>query len=381
MTKAIAVKQETMISPFGSIESFETCQRMAKALAASTFVPKEFRNNIGDCLILLETASRTGMPIMALMQNMYVVYGKPSFSSAFMAGLINSSDRFDEPLQFTYNDDRSACYAHTIKDGKEYRGITVTMGMAKKEGWVSKKGSKWQTMPELMLQYRATSFFARAYCADLIMGMRSQDELLDQGQQISASVADEPVADLNDRFGGKAETIDTKTGVINQDTQPDPFTEGMPDKTEPLGDRLKNENAKREAGRKAAIDGFKADIDAIKNIAHLNNWRQKHFKRIERELPVKADQMIIHDYAEARNKLLVEEANPTPPPQEYAPNDERPPVREHHTHHNPHNGAQMISCPDGNGNVPLDYCNDECKSRQGCPAHDDAPQSKLNIDI
>ncbi len=168
------------LSPFGSIAEFETAQRMAKALAASTFVPKEFQNNIGDCLVLLETASRTNMPIMALMQNMYIVYGKPSFSSAFMTGLINSSGRFKSPLQFEYNKERTSCYAHaTNHDGQIYRGITVTMAMANAEGWTNKKGSKWKTMPELMLQYRAASFFAKAYCADIIMGMRDQYEVED----------------------------------------------------------------------------------------------------------------------------------------------------------------------------------------------------------
>ncbi len=51
--------------------------------------------------------------------------------------------------------------------------------MAEAEGWSKKSGSKWKTMPELMLSYRAATFFGRMYCPDLLMGMQTQDELQD----------------------------------------------------------------------------------------------------------------------------------------------------------------------------------------------------------
>ncbi|MBQ2059258.1 MAG: hypothetical protein II488_05735, partial [Firmicutes bacterium] len=48
--------------------------------------------------------------------------------------------------------------------------------MAKAEGWLTKAGSKWQTMPELMLTYRSAAFFARTICPDLAMGMYTEYE-------------------------------------------------------------------------------------------------------------------------------------------------------------------------------------------------------------
>ena len=51
--------------------------------------------------------------------------------------------------------------------------------MAKQEGWFSKTGSKWQTMPDQMLIYRAYSFFARAYCPDKLLGIHDEFENLD----------------------------------------------------------------------------------------------------------------------------------------------------------------------------------------------------------
>jgi hypothetical protein len=64
--------------------------------------------------------------------------------------------------------------SNTILDGP-----TVTMEMAKAEGWIDKTGSKWKTMPELMLKYRAAAFFGRLYAPEIMMGLYSADEIVD----------------------------------------------------------------------------------------------------------------------------------------------------------------------------------------------------------
>lgn len=53
------------------------------------------------------------------------------------------------------------------------------MLMAKKEGWSTKPGSKWQTMPDLMIRYRAAAFWGRLYASDLLLGIQSQEEVVD----------------------------------------------------------------------------------------------------------------------------------------------------------------------------------------------------------
>ena len=52
------------------------------------------------------------------------------------------------------------------------------MKMAKDEKWAS-NNKKWENMPDVMLSYRAASFFSRAYCPDLTGGFHSSDELSD----------------------------------------------------------------------------------------------------------------------------------------------------------------------------------------------------------
>jgi hypothetical protein len=77
--------------------------------------------------------------------------------------------------------DKRSCFAWTEEKatGQRLEGPPVSIDMAKAEGWFQKKGSKWQTMPEVMLRYRAASFFGRLYAPDVLMGMQTAEELHD----------------------------------------------------------------------------------------------------------------------------------------------------------------------------------------------------------
>ena len=55
----------------------------------------------------------------------------------------------------------------------------MAMQMAKDEGWLGKNGSKWKTMPQLMLRYRAASFFSSLNCPELTMGIYTKEEIED----------------------------------------------------------------------------------------------------------------------------------------------------------------------------------------------------------
>ena len=76
--------------------------------------------------------------------------------------------------------------------------------MAKKEGWYSKNGSKWQTMEDLMLRYRAATFFGRLYTPDLLMGMQTKEEL-DDVIDVKIDEPESPKVDLN-ALAAKKET-------------------------------------------------------------------------------------------------------------------------------------------------------------------------------
>lgn len=169
---------------FADITTFGNAQRMAQCLASSTIVPKEYQNNVGNCMIALEMASRINTSPMMVMQNLYIVNGRPAWSSQWIIAMINSSRRYKTELQFEFGHDIEdgglSCMAWAEDyNGHKVCGPKVTMNMANSEGWTTKSGSKWKTMPEVMIQYRAASFFGRMNCPNMIMGIYSSDEVID----------------------------------------------------------------------------------------------------------------------------------------------------------------------------------------------------------
>ncbi len=174
--------------------AFAHIQRVAKLFSASTLVPETFRNNTADCTIALEMAHRMGANPMAVMQNLYIVHGRPGWSAQFIIACLNQCGKFT-PLRFKIEGDGDArtCIAWAVELGTEERleGPPVSIKMAKDEGWHGKNGSKWKTMPDLMLRYRAATFFGRLYAPDLLMGMQTAEELNDvrevKGREVPAA--------------------------------------------------------------------------------------------------------------------------------------------------------------------------------------------------
>lgn len=185
-------------SPFSAENAFAAAQRMAKALASSSLVPQLYRDNIANCIIAMELASRIRVSVLAAMQNLDVIQGKPSWSSKFLIATVNASGRFT-PLRFEWDGkpgtDAWACRA-VAKDrasGERCEGPWITWTMATKEGWTKKNGSKWLTMPELMFCYRSAAFWSRIYCPEISLGFHTSEELQDIApHEIDASTTTMP---------------------------------------------------------------------------------------------------------------------------------------------------------------------------------------------
>lgn len=189
------VTQKKDDSMFSNIASFEDGQRIAKGLASSDLVPNAYKGNIPNTMIALEMATRIGVSPFMVMQNLDIIQGKPSWRSSFIIAALNSCGRF-KPLKFKFegldkNADDYGCRAYTEDfDGNVITGPLVDWKMVKAEGWLTKSGSKWKTMPELMFQYRAASFFGRLYAPDILNGMQSVEEVKDVHSTIDTDYED-----------------------------------------------------------------------------------------------------------------------------------------------------------------------------------------------
>ena len=176
---AVKVNQApTQVVPLGEL------MEMATTLSKSTIVPVDYRNRPENVLIALDMANRMGISPFIVMQQMYLVQGKPSFSGQFVAMIVQNNPRFtDVEIVYVGEEDKDSYGAYVrakdVKSGKELKGTVVTIGMSKKEGWYAKNGSKWQTMPTQMLGYRAYTYFGRLYAPAELMGMMASDEVED----------------------------------------------------------------------------------------------------------------------------------------------------------------------------------------------------------
>jgi len=290
-TNAVAApKQDTPMSLLTG-SGFDQLQRVAKALCASTLVPAQYRaftevksygkvtghtpNPAGlpNCVVALNMAMRMGADPLMVMQNLYVIEGRPSWSSQFIIAAINSCGRFS-PLRFDIsepgkeevvkykavvwkNDKKTeeqrettiqhrTCRAWVIEKetGDRLDGPTVSMQMAIDEGWLTKNGSKWQTMPEIMLRYRAASLFGRLYAPELLMGLQTQEEVHDfidatpdgagnytvdvndlrnkepEPPSIIDDDADQVDTDASDSPESESETAETVTETAETETKP-----------------------------------------------------------------------------------------------------------------------------------------------------------------
>ncbi len=210
---------------FSGIAAFEAAQRMAQCLCSSTMVPPEYRGQQGlaNSLIALEIAGRMGLSPLVVMQNMTPIHGRPSWSSSFLIATVNASARFT-PLRFQFDDEEnpSWCFAEACdrSSGETLKGEKISIAMAKREGWWSRKdrhgneSSKWQSMTGQMLRYRAASFWVRVYCPEMSLGLTTQEEALD-GNAPAAAVETVTVREVPDNTA-------TTAGAVPQPIRPMP---------------------------------------------------------------------------------------------------------------------------------------------------------------
>lgn len=196
MSKEVAINKPSLPG-FQSAEGFELLQRQAKMFCGSSLVPQQFQGeqNFGNAIIALEMAQRMNASPLMVMQNLYIVYGNPGWSSKFLIATFNQCGRF-EAIKYKETGkkgtDSQGIIAYTREKGSDevIYGPEVTILIAKQEGWYDKKGSKWKTMPDQMLRYRAAAWLIRTTAPEISMGLQTTDEIIDVEGNVSDVMAD-----------------------------------------------------------------------------------------------------------------------------------------------------------------------------------------------
>ena len=214
MNTEIAKVDEKKVLPsqvFESAESFQALYDIGKMFASSALVPQNYQGKPMDCAIAVDMANRYGLSPIMVMQNLYVVKGKPQWSGQACMSLIKGSGEFRN-VRPVYTGERNTdswgCYIQAVdrETGEVVKGPEVTIAMAKAEGWYQKPGSKWQTIPELMLAYRAAAFFGRVYIPNALMGVSVDGEVEDTTEE-ERPATDEPLLEIAPDVVAAAEEV------------------------------------------------------------------------------------------------------------------------------------------------------------------------------
>jgi hypothetical protein len=157
-------------------------RRIASAFSKSELVPAAFHNKPENCFVALQAALRLEVDPFMFLQSCYVVHGKPGIEAKLAIALLHKSGRIKGTICYEMNGEgmKRQCTARAVDAVTgEWIEQTVTMQDAKAEGWIDKSGSKWKTIPDLMLKYRSAAWLIRLHYPDVIMGMQTKEEVED----------------------------------------------------------------------------------------------------------------------------------------------------------------------------------------------------------
>jgi len=257
---------------FMSGPGFLLAQRIATALERASILPDAFRgaDNAGNRLIALGMASRLNCDPVLLMQNVDIIHGRPTMRAKFKLALFNTSGKY-APIRYELSGegDDFGCLAYTSdrRTAERIDGPRITVGLAKAEGWATKPGSKWKTMPDLMLRYRAASWLIDTLDPGVSFGLPTDDEAHDVGPLAVAPVV---VAPQPERV---AQTDAIKAKIAARA----PIVDASPIAPEEPTEEPALKAAKPEW--LASEDLARAHVEAIDNLRHLEASARKHGAR------------------------------------------------------------------------------------------------------
>lgn len=271
--------------------------RTATALSQSNVIPKAYQNNIANCMVAQEMATRMGIGSLEVMQNLDVINGKPSFSSKYLIARINTSGLIKGRLRFEFedlgtkelereytqyvnnkpvrkkekgviNDKKCRALATCSETGEVLEGSWISIEMAFYEGWYTKNNSKWQTMPDHMLQLRAASFWATINAPECSMGIRTQEEILDIGTEKEMGQVEVVRSDLNEmvKKAAKNEELGQETDKNVRSDEEEPGKESeAPESKEEVESKNEEEKQGNQPDVSKGYDSLREKLQSCKN--------------------------------------------------------------------------------------------------------------------
>lgn len=192
-TNAPAVIPPKQVVPIGNRgiapSSMDDLYRFATAVSKSGLAPKGIETPEA-IFVALEMGLEVGLPLMAALQNIAVINGRPAIWGDAQLAVVRSTGElalFEEwyeekgkrltrnPMAFS---DETAAVCRVQRQGYEPAETAFSVSDAKRANLWGKAGP-WSQYPARMLKHRARSFALRDQFGDALRGLRTVEEVQD----------------------------------------------------------------------------------------------------------------------------------------------------------------------------------------------------------
>jgi hypothetical protein len=172
--------------------SIDEAKALSRDLSTSQLLPEALRKSPADILATVMTGHELGLAPMQAIRAINVIEGQPTLKAEAMVALVRRSP-VCEWLEVRASSNES-CTVETKRVGHKPVSFSFSMADAERAGLVGKKN--WARFPAAMLRARAFSAACRAVYQDVILGINSAEEMLDEVRADSGptSVASVPEA-------------------------------------------------------------------------------------------------------------------------------------------------------------------------------------------
>lgn len=151
----------------------------AEMMAKSTIsVPDHLRGKPSDCLAIAMQAAQWGMNPFQVAQKTHIVSGKLGYEAQLVNAVVQASGQIKGGFKYEFSGDGNGLKCRV---GAVLRGDSeITWGEWLCIGDVTTKNSPlWKTNPKQQMAYLQTKNWSRLYCPGAILGIYSDDELID----------------------------------------------------------------------------------------------------------------------------------------------------------------------------------------------------------
>jgi hypothetical protein len=172
-------------------QSMDQAIRMAEIMSRGKLVPNHLQGSPGDCLMVIEQASRWGMSPFAVAQSTSVIQGKLMFEGKLVAAALHTSGALATRLSYDYTGEGNT---RMVRVSATLAGETAPRCVDVKAADARTTNKMWTTQLDQQLAYHGARVWARRYAPEVMLGVYAPEEMEAPAQQAYSGPTIEAVA-------------------------------------------------------------------------------------------------------------------------------------------------------------------------------------------